>query len=243
MKAPSLRELRFAGISVTVLLHGALVALAVAQSGRGCSGGSADAAARFDKSVTIEASLAFKEVKPKSRQPQKKRRKLYQPPETQHIATDNKTEPEPPKKDDHKIKPNKDEIDINSVLKKHHMSDDDLSTHGVDEVPVKGSANGSEWGTEEDAKGDPYAGELKGRIYKAWKVPSLETGTGKALGCVKLDKSGKIVDHLIKQKSGNANLDRSVELALRQATDMDKAVPDKLVNLLTVKGICFEFEL
>jgi TonB C terminal len=243
MKAPSRKELRFAGISVTVLLHGGLVALAVAQSGNGCGGGSADAASSFGDSVTIEASLAFKEVKPRSKQPQKQRRKLYAPPETQHLATDPTQMPAPPDKDQHKVKPNKDEIDINSVLHKNHMDDDDLSTHGVDQVPVKGSESGSEWGTEEDAKGDPYVGELKGRIYKVWRVPSLETGSGKALGCVKLDQSGKIVDHLIKKKSGNANLDRSVELALRQATDMDKPVPGKLVPLLTVKGICFEFEL
>ena len=62
------------------------------------------------------------------------------------------------------------------------------------------------------------------------------------LGCVKLDKDGKIVDRFVKKKSGNANLDRSVELALKQAPDMTGPVPDDLIDLMTVKGICFRFK-
>jgi hypothetical protein len=233
------QNLKIAGISVTLLLHGALAAIVISKLG---SGGGKDAdAARFEGAVTIEASLAFKKIDDPSHQPQKKKRQLFRPPDAQRIATDQAQPPPPPDKDQ-KLKPNKDEIDVKSILDKNRPQDDDLSTHGVDQVPKAGAENGSEWGTEMEAKGDPYAGELKGRIYAAWKVPSLEAGKGEALGCVRLDKNGKVVDHQVK-KSGNANLDRSVELALRDAEGMDKPVPDNLVELMTQKGICFRFQL
>ena len=50
------------------------------------------------------------------------------------------------------------------------------------------------------------------------------------------------MDRFVKKKSGNANLDRSVELALKQAPDMTEPVPDDMIDLMTVKGICFRFK-
>ena len=235
-------QLKVGGLVLTVLLHAGLAAVALAHMGGSSSAGSS--AARFDSAVTIEASLAFKEVKPKNKQPQKKKKETYRPPEDQKIDTDNVQQPEEPvEKPKHKVKPKPDEIDISKTLAKNRAQDDDLSSTGVDEVPKEGSATGSRWGTETDAKGHPYAAELKGRIYSAWSVPSLETGSGEAQGCVKLDESGKITDRAVKKKSGNANLDRSVELALKQAPDMEEPVPDELLSLITEKGICFRFTI
>ncbi len=237
------RGLQVGGLLVTVLLHAGLVALVLSHLGGSAP---ADAATRFDSAVTIEASLAFKEVKPQSHQPQKQRRQVAPPPEAPKIDTDPLVPAEPEKPDDKpkpKAKPRPKDPNIDQTLSEHRLSDDDLSSTGVDEVPREGSADGSKWGTEVDAKGHPYAAELKGRIYSVWTVPSLETGAGEAHGCVKLDESGKIVDRQVKKKSGNANLDRSVELALKQAPDMDKPVPDELRSLITVKGICFRFTI
>jgi outer membrane biosynthesis protein TonB len=257
------RGLQVGGVVVTVLLHAALVVVTISNLDEG-STAAADPSKKFENATTIEAALAFKEVKPQSRQPVKQKKEKYAPPveetpvpteeppppepEAPKVDTDNvveEVEPpkgakEPPK---HKVKPKKDEIDINSTLEKNRSQDEDLSSTGVDEVPQEGSADGSKWGTETDAKGHPYAGELKGRIYSAWTVPSLETGGGEVHGCVKLDEDGKIVDRHVKKKSGNANLDRSVELALKQAPDMEEPVPEDLVGLITVKGICFRFTL
>ncbi len=235
--------LKVGGVVATVLLHGGLVALALAHLG---GDGPADAAAtRFDSAVTIEASLAFKEVKPVSHQPQKQKKETFRPPEEQKIQDTTVPPPplEEPPRPKHKVKPKPEEIDITKTLAKNRNQDDDLSSTGVDEAPREGSAEGSKWGTEVDAKGHPYAAELKGRIYSAWMVPSLETGSGEAHGCVKLDADGKIVDRHVKKKSGNANLDRSVELALKQAPDMETPVPEELLSLITVKGICFRFTI
>jgi TonB C terminal len=257
------RALQVGGIVVTVLLHAALVTVTISNLGNDSSA-AADPSKNFQEAVAIEAALAFKEVKPQSRQPVKQKKEKYAPPveetpvpaeeppppepEAPKIDTDNVVEEvEPPKgaKDPpkHKIKPKKDEIDISSTLEKNRAQDEDLSSTGVDEVPKEGSADGSEWGTERDARGDPYAGELRGRIHSVWKVPAVETGTGVAQGCVRLDEDGKIVDRAVRKKSGNANLDRSVELALNQAPDMDEPVPEHLIDLITVKGICFRFTL
>jgi hypothetical protein len=235
-------ELKFGGLAVTVLLHAGLVGAALLHMGTDSSADTASS--RFDNAVTIEAALAFKEVKPKNRQPQKQKKETYRPPEEQKIATTPVPVPEEPvEKPKHKVKPKPEEIDISKTLAKNRAQDDDLSSTGVEEVPREGAADGSKWGTETDAKGHPYAAELKGRIYSAWSVPSLETGSGEAQGCVKLDESGKIVDRHVKKKSGNANLDRSVELALKQAPDMEEPVPEDLRALITVKGICFRFTI
>jgi outer membrane biosynthesis protein TonB len=237
-------ELHFAGISVTFLLHAAVVVILVSRGDEaGCAsgGGDADAAKRFEDSQTIEASLAFKAVEPKNKQPQKEKKKKYAADDKAPVIADPDAGPRP-EAPEHEVKVKPDEIDIASVLKKNKMQNPDLSSTGADEIPKEGSTSGSEWGTEKDAKGDPYAGELKGHIHSAWELPALEQGTGEVEGCVKLDKNGKIVDRFVKKKSGNANLDRSVEVALRQAPDMKEPVPDHLVDLMTEKGICFRFK-
>lgn len=236
-------EAHFAGLSLTFLLHAGIVVLLLSRGDdAGCSGGSdADAAKRFEDSQTIEASLAFKAVEPKDRQPQKQKKKKYAPDDNAPVIADADAGPRQDAPD-HKIKVRPDEVDIASILEKNRQQNPDLSSTGADEIPKEGSAGGSEWGTEKDAKGHPYAGELKGRIHSAWELPAIEQGGGEAHGCVKLDKDGKIVDRFVKHKSGNANLDRSVELALRQAPDMTEPVPDDLIDLMTVKGICFRFK-
>ena len=232
------------GISLTVLLHLGMGLMAASQNECGWLAGSKDANAasdRFKDARVIEAGLARKKIEPKSKQPQKQKKKQFKQPEGLKVARDEakikETEEKP------KLRPDPDEIDINSILEKNRTQDPDLSTHGSDEVPQEGSDQGSEWGTEKEAKGDPYVGELKGRIYSVWQVPSLETGTGKTVGCVRLNESGKIVDSDVTKKSKNSNLNRSVYLALKKAPAMEDPVPGKLKELLTVRGICFEFRL
>lgn len=237
------REPVFVGASVTVLLHAALVFLTVAQGeALGCGGGGGADETSFEQAETIEASLAFKKVSAKDKQPQKQKKQKFAPVDAIKLSNDASQIPED-RKEDPKIVPREDEIDPTSVLQKNRAQDENLSSTGVDELPRDGAEDGSEWGTERDARGEPYVGELKGRIYSAWKVPALETGTGTTVGCVRLDKDGAITDRELKTRSSNANLNRSVEEALREAPAMEEPVPDHLVNLLTVKGICFNFKL
>ena len=232
------------GLAFTLLLHLFVAGLAMSKNDDGgCGGSDASGSTNFAQAETIEASLAFKEVKPKNKQPQKKKKKKFRPNTDDGASKKDKLDPkdEKPKKDTLPV--DEEEIDITSILDKNRKQDEDLSDTGSDETPVEGSAAGPEWGTEKDATGDPYVGELKGRVYSVWKVPALETGSGKAVGCVRLNKEGEIVDRELKKRSKNTNLDRSVEVALKDAPAMDTPVPDALVNLLTIKGICFNFAL
>jgi len=234
----------FSGLAATLLLHLFVAGLVVSKNddGAGCSGGGNAEATDFGQAETIEASLAFKEVKPKNKQPQKKKKKKFKPKVEDGASKEEKLKPEDKKKDEN-LRPDEDEVDFASILEKNRKQDEDLSDSGSDEIPVEGSASGSEWGTEKQAKGDPYVGELKGRIYSVWKVPALETGVGQALGCVRLNEEGEVVDRELKKRSKNSNLDRSVEVALKNAPPMESPVPDKLKTLLTVNGICFKFVL
>lgn len=240
-------EAHVAGLSVTVLLHLVLGAIVVSRGEEGCGGGGAEAS-EFEEAETIEAALAMKEVKPKDRQPQKQKKEKYQPVPAPKLATDKAAMPEPPEpekpKEKPRLTPREDEIDPASVLQKHREQDETLSTTGAEEVPTEGAADGSKWGSEREAKGDPYVARLiDEHIKSGWAVPSLEQGSGVAVGCVRLDAEGRIQTRELKERSKNANLDRSVEQALDAATDMDEPVPDHLKNLLTVKGICINFKL
>jgi hypothetical protein len=233
-----------AGIGLTALLHGALIFLVLSKGeAMGCGGGGGDAeASGFEEAETIEAALAFKKVAPKDRQPQKQKKEKYAPVDAPRVSNDPSAIPDD-KKPDPKIAPRPDEIDPASILHKNRVQDENLSSTGADELPREGADDGSEWGTERDAKGDPYVGELVGRVKSGWTVPALETGSGLAKGCVRLDGDGKIKARELAKRSSNANLDRSVEEALRTAPDMEAPVPDHLLELLTVKGLCINFNL
>jgi hypothetical protein len=237
----------FVGVSITALIHLSMVAAFMSRMNeQGCGEASAagDADDSFAETRVIEASLARKKVDPKNKQPQKRKKEKYQPTELL-VSRDEELTPEPDKKDkpDHKVAVLEDEIDVTSVLEKNRSQDETLSSTGADETPTEGSETGSIWGTERESKDHPYLGELYGRIHSEWRVPSLETRTGATLGCVKLNEAGKIVDTRLKQRSGIANLDRSVTLALKKAPAMDKPVPDELKQDLIVRGVCFRFNL
>jgi hypothetical protein len=235
----------FTGISVTALLHMGLIAAFMNQDSGCVGGGDANAAPdedRFAESKTIEAALAIQEVKPENKQPVKKKKEKYKPDE-RGVSRDEERKPEEKKEPEHKVPVLPDEVDVDSILKKNRSQDETLSSTGADEVPTEGATKGSIWGTEREAKGHKYVGELKGRIHSEWKVPTLETGGGVTLGCVRLSDDGKIIDHGLKQRSSNANLNRSVSIALKKAPQMEDPVPAELKELLTVKGICFRFSL
>jgi outer membrane biosynthesis protein TonB len=225
---------------VTVLLH-VLFGSALAYMDRGD-----DEPRRLrsdlDQAQVIEASLAFKSTEKKvTRQPQKPKAPKDAPQETIAVSRDAQAKPQPKPPD----KPQPSElIDPTSVLRKNRaidLSEPDLEAG--EETPREGSAAGSEWGTADDARGDPYVGELHGRIKRVWNLPTLETQFGEALGCVRLNADGRITERTLSQKSGIPTLDRSVGEALRNATDMEQPVPPHLIGLLTRKGICFRFKL
>ncbi len=233
------KQLQTMGIVVTILLHIGLGS-AIAFMDTKDEEKRKVLLSERDDFETIEAALAFKAPEAKKRLPQKKKNPKVAPPPEVGVSRD--ADAKPVKRDDTKPPP-PDFVDPTKTFGK--VDDIDLSeepTEGGEDQQV-GSPDGSKWGTQAEAKGDPYVGELVGRVYKEWKVPSLEAQTGTAHGCVRLDKDGKIVVRKVERKSGIANLDRSVSEALKNASDMEEPVPEHLFNLLTRKGICIAFKL
>mgnify|MGYP006180089373 CR=1 FL=1 len=131
------------GLAATLLLHLFIVGGVVSKgANKGCGGGDGVAGATdFGQAETIEASLAFKEVKPQNKQPQKKKKEKFKPTPEDGASRDETKTPEEP--EDEKIPVNPDEIDINSILEKNRKQDEELSDTGSDEVPVEGAADGS----------------------------------------------------------------------------------------------------
>jgi len=231
-------RLHVIGVIASVILHGG--ALAAVWSYKGIQV-APDDSNFFDRAHVIEAGLAMRKAPKKKRQPQKKKKKTYRPKEAAKISRDADRTPvkATAKKD---LPPKADEIDFASVLEKNREQDEDLSTHGSDDVG-QGDEETSFSGRLAHAKGDPYVALLAEQIYNTWKVPSLETAGGSVLGCILLEPDGKIAKFEVKRKSKNSNLNRSVYLALKNAPAMAEPVPDRVKGLLTGTGICLNFNM
>ena len=238
-----MERIHIIGIIVTIVLHGGVGTAVAVWDGHDDEVENPRAKFDFTDAQVIEASLAFKapEQKKKSRQPQKKKNPMVAPPEVQGVSRDAEKAPVEPKKTEEKPPP--EFVDPTSTFKKARNIDLDMDPTEGGEEDLPGSVDGSEWGTADQAKGDEYVGELHGRIKEFYSVPTLETQAGQALGCVRLTPDGKIAERKLYQPSGIANLDRAVNEALRKASDMERAVPSHLINLLTKQGICFRFNL
>jgi periplasmic protein TonB len=236
-----------AGVTIAIIVHAALGAGLLLADG-GCL---ASASARIEEPRYVEAALAIKgqEEEPETQQPQKPREQIPAPePAPDPISKDAERIPEPKPKPEPEPKPEPrpqptDDFDPLEVLERNRRlaEDDTADRSGVPREDL-GAITGSEWGTERDARGDPYVGELAGRVRRAWSLPSFErTADLVAWGCVRLADDGRIVHRELVEPSGSATLDRSVSVALERATDMEEPVPDHLRELLVRQGICFTF--
>ena len=93
------------GLAFTLLLHLFVAGLAMSKNDDGgCGGSDASGSTNFAQAETIEASLAFKEVKPKNKQPQKKKKKKFRPNTDDGASKKDKLDPkdEKPKDDEPK---------------------------------------------------------------------------------------------------------------------------------------------
>jgi hypothetical protein len=216
----------------TVMLHVAIgvPVIVVAQAG------TSDRPMLTDFKV-IEAALAYKKHDEKESQPKKDRKPKPKPDKPVGVSRDeNKTPTDrpdagpPPKEEEDLAKK------VADLLKEHEEDE------GEEEPKPGGDFNGSERGFVEVGKGEPYFQELAADFHEAWEVPSLEKGEGTAVAYIHLDADGRIIDTKF-DASGNANIDRSVQLAIREMTKArergDKPVPAYLLKEATQQWICF----
>jgi outer membrane biosynthesis protein TonB len=239
------RGAKHIAIVVTLLVHvgvGVSVALAT-QATQGRLSERANLA--DEKREHIQAGLAIKSKSAKGRKTKQPQRETERKVSPTDVAVSRDEKPVDPK--DKKEKDPLDEVAPESVFDKHRQgatgpAEPTSAAPGGDDETKVGRDDGSDWGTQADTVGDPYVGELNGRLHEHWEVPSTVTDTAlEAAACVRLSPDGKIADFRI-EKSGNATFDAAVERAVKQASDMEAPVPDHLSGGLTKEGLCFAFK-
>ena len=189
--------------------------------------------------TVIEAALAYKKTSDK-KQPQKDRRPKPKAEQPVGVSRDDTKAPVerpdagPPQEEDLAAKA--------AAFMEQHKDEDE----GEETPKPGGDFNGSERGWVEVGKGEPYFQDLAADFYNAWDVPSLEKGAGAAIGSVRLDEQGRVIDTKF-EASGNANIDRSVQLALRAIQKArekgDKPVPLNLLKEATEQWLSFSFDV
>jgi hypothetical protein len=185
----------------------------------------------------IEAALAYKKDDEKESQPKKDRKPKPKADKPDGVSRDE--EKKPVDRPDAGPPPTSEE-DLEKLAKE--FLDKHEEEEGDEPPKPGGEFNGSERGFAELGKGEPYFQELAADFFNAWELPSLEKGQGTAVASIRLDETGRIIDTEFKA-SGNANIDRSVQLAIRAMTKArergDKPVPAYLLKEATQQWISF----
>lgn len=240
---------RVGGLLMTGLVHGSVIAgLLFFSSWEG-----EDRGPKLSDMLTIEASLAYKSKDSKTTQPQKppRKRSATAPEERANPVSRDENQPSPPPEKD-PPPPAREPEPEEDFLKEFEKYRDERQTgeeseegdEGQGAERTGGAFDGSEHGFAEVNKGDPYMRELAGQAHRFWAVPTLEQGSGEAVGCIQLGVNGRIVDSQLLPPSKNATVDAAVRRALKQLTDLREAdatpVPAHLMEA-TAQWICFKF--
>jgi outer membrane biosynthesis protein TonB len=229
-----------AGGTAFVALFVCALAVADYQGVGGCGGAAADNGPDLTKLEAIEVSVA-RPAKP-AKQPQKQHREAVHQADQGVAHHDDPIKPPPDKKkkpDDQQPKPddNKDQ-----PTAKIDDTDDPLGKPTSD----IGQFNPNKFGNADVDKGDPYLRDIVKDVLAGWEFPKILDASGVPTGCVHLDADGKVIDTKFKQKSGNEDLDDSVDRALeafKKARNQDpKPVPPRLMDI-TTEWVCFDFKL
>ncbi|MBK9033030.1 MAG: TonB C-terminal domain-containing protein [Myxococcales bacterium] len=201
-----------------------------------------DAAAKPDPYAdmeVIDAALAEKAPAPVV-QPQKQFRPPPDPVKPEGVSRDADAKPVDQPKDEPTAP-----VDINAVLNKHRADDEELPV-GPATQPVVGAFDGSDDGWGDETRGDPYLGALKSDLLRGWEFPEILSEVGTPIGCIHLEPDGTIPEYVLREKSGNAELDDSVERALealqKRREKTPKPVPTYLVPK-TRKWICYRMKV
>jgi hypothetical protein len=199
--------------------------------------GDADEGPALDDLKVMEVSVA-RPAKP-NKQPQKQHRDPVHQVD-QGVAHDDKKKPDDPKPKPDNPKPKPDDDKDGPAAK---PGDDEPIGKPTSDV---GDFNPNKFGNADVDKGDPYLRDVVKDVLSGWEFPKILEATGVPLGCVRLDADGKVVDTLFKTKSGNGDLDDSVERALKTFKETrnksPQQVPTKLLEI-TTEWICFQFKV
>ena len=122
----------------------------------------------------------------------------------------------------------------------------DENEPGETKKPQVGAFDGSEFGWADANKGDPYYINFNKDLREGWEYPQISSDEGMPVGCLRIEASGKIVDTQLKDKSGNPELDDSVERAMnilkKSRNENPVEVPTHLLKGWTTRWVCFRFK-
>lgn len=108
-----------------------------------------------------------------------------------------------------------------------------------------GDFNGSEYGFDQFTSGDPFFQKLKGDLITGWEYPAILNDGGATTGCLHLNADGTIPEVVMKEPSGIAELDDSVERQLQRLAKLRNEdpipVPSHLLAAATTRWVCFKF--
>jgi hypothetical protein len=245
-------EMHALAVFGTVLTVGALTA-PIYYFGRG---GSAIAGPRLSEMEVIEADLAMKsEEAPKT--PQKVTR-APDPKVDEAVGGDPNAKPDACKKDSDcgAGKQCRNELCVRKETKHPDDQPVDLSQfdHPDDDADVgdtkvykPGAFDGDEQGWAPATRGDKFYIELNKDLRANWEYPELLSDEGFPAGCIHITPDGKIPEVKMEEKSGNVELDDSVEralTALQKIRNQDPVeVPTHLLQEgVTEKWLCFRFK-
>lgn len=186
----------------------------------------------------IDAALAELPKKPKT-QPQKK----FQAPTPEKPMGASRDELAKPVAQPDVPKPDK--LPSLEDLANARPDNDDEPVGKPDEQPV-GAFDGSEFGFGDETRGDPFLGALKADLLRNWEYPEILSDVGTPVGCIHIEPDGKIEESELREKSGNSELDDSVERALGELQKLrnqePKPVPAHLIPK-TRKWICWRMKV
>jgi hypothetical protein len=223
----------------TIFVALLVVALATLDHEHGCGGAPSEAGPDLTKLEAIEVSVA-RPAKP-AKQPQKQHRDAVHKNDI-GVSHDDKQPPPDPKKKKPDDKPQKPDDDKDGPA----TNIDDSDTPVGKPTSDIGQFNPNKFGNADVDKGDPYLRDVVKDVLAGWEFPKILDAQGVPIGCVHLDADGKVVDTKFKQKSGNDDLDDSVERALKAFKDTrnkdPKPVPTNLLDI-TTEWVCFQFKL
>lgn len=229
------------GLLLTVFLHGTLAAGLVMFS----SWAGADNDRPALEMITIEASLATKSDNPSDQVRRRSKRSRPRPRPKAVKPADSATKPD---SEPEEAEPGEEDYtdDVAKYLRydEEEEVEEEYDPNAEDSAPG-GQFDGSEHGFAEVSKGDPYMQKLAADMFASWTVPTLEKGEGVAVGCVRLAEDGSILETELWKPTKNANIDRSVKLALSKLQELRKPdeVPPVPVHLMdaTRRWTCFNF--
>ena len=207
----------------------------------------ADAATRknpLDDMEVIDAALAELPPEPNT-QVKKPVRPPPPPEEPQGVSHDDKAKPVLDRPDKPRPPPPPD--DPTDLLDKYRRDnqDDDLAVGKPVDQP-QGAFDGDKRGFGDETRGDKFLGALKADLVRGWEYPEILDDVGTPVGCIHMEPDGKIPEIKLYEKSGNAELDDSVERALKKLQTLRNDEPELVPTHLlprTRQWICYRMKV